>query len=74
MGIGREAQEGGSMCTQKADYVVQQKLNSHTPIKFFLVIAILVKNAYPNRQLLNGRASLIAQLVKNPPAMQETWV
>ena len=24
------------------------------------------------RQLLNGRASLIAQLVKNPPAMQET--
>ena len=26
------------------------------------------------RQLLNGRASLIAQLVKNPPAMQETLV
>ena len=24
--------------------------------------------------LVTGRASLIAQLVKNPPAMQETWV
>ena len=25
-------------------------------------------------RLMLGRASLIAQLVKNPPAMQETWV
>ena len=25
-------------------------------------------------RLALGRASLIAQLVKNPPAMQETWV
>ena len=35
VGSGREAQEGGSVCTQIADHVVQQKLNSHTPIKFF---------------------------------------
>ena len=26
------------------------------------------------RVLFNSRASLVAQLVKNPPAMQETWV
>ena len=25
-------------------------------------------------RLMLGRASLIAQLVKNPPTMQETWV
>ena len=25
-------------------------------------------------RLMLGRTSLIAQLVKNPPAMQETWV
>ena len=24
--------------------------------------------------LLSGGASLVAQLVKNPPSMQETWV
>ena len=26
------------------------------------------------RVLFNSRASFVAQLVKNPPAMQETWV
>ena len=26
------------------------------------------------RQILNQLASLVAQLVKNPPAMRETWV
>ena len=28
----------------------------------------------PGVKLLDHMASLIAQLVKNPPAMQETWV
>ena len=27
-----------------------------------------------NTRLWSFRASLVAQLVKNPPAMQETWV
>ena len=27
-----------------------------------------------NSQLLLSRSSLVAQLIKNPPAMRETWV
>ena len=71
---GREAQEGGSVCTQIADRVVQQKLKSYSNKVFFLIIAILVKNAYHIQTTIKWRASLIVQLVKNLPAVQETLV
>ena len=34
---------------------------------------LLIHQAFPNL-LAFARASPVAQLVKNPPAMQETWV
>ena len=40
----------------------------HTHLSF-LIIHLLFWWA-----LVSKRASLVAQLVKNPPAMQETWV
>ena len=33
-----------------------------------------VKNLLIGKDPEAGRASLVAQLVKNPPAMRETWV
>ena len=71
---GKPKREG--LCVhRKLIHVVQQKLNSHTPINFFFSYSNTSKKMHTlYRQLLNGRASLIAQLVKNPPAMQETLV
>ena len=33
-----------------------------------------VSNEEENMRVENGRTSLLAQMVKNPPAMWETWV
>ena len=33
-----------------------------------------IKTKHSQPKLHNYRASLVAQLVKNPPAMRETWV
>ena len=33
-----------------------------------------VSNEEENMRVENGRTSLVAQMVKNPPAMWETWV
>ena len=44
-------------------------LNHWTTRKFSRIFYI---NKYPNKR--NIRASLVAQMVKNPPAMWETWV
>ena len=31
-------------------------------------------NTFFDHHLAGGRASLVVQLVKNPPVMQETWI
>ena len=47
------------------------RYKAYTQTHIFLnVQCVLIQNIHP----LLGRASLIAQLVKNPPAMQETMV
>ena len=37
--------------------------------KLIVMIPLLI-----NKNIFEPRASLVAQMVKNPPAMQETWV
>ena len=39
-----------------------------------LLDSLDILNVYYLSQLREKRASLVAQMVKNPPAMQETWV
>ena len=41
----------------------------------YLQYAYLTKDSYPEYTVKSYKqASLVAQMVKNPPAMQETWV
>ena len=46
----------------------------HTKIIYNILLYITLKNSLPSNKIFIKRASLVAQMVKRLPAMQETWV